>query len=229
MDTERDPGRQEGIDLTGTGSMSEPIEPGMPGSTGAALPPGSAEVRSRMTQESVIGNASGTAPSRSSGMEEEGNLAERGMERARNMAHEAEDRVREVADEAGDRLRDVGERASEAASQARRRAAEALDQAEDAIEEQTGLISTVRSNPLPALGIAFGLGFFLAGSDSGGRQSKRGGTMHRAMDQAKGAIMGAISAAAAEQVRSMLGKSGADQTGEQSRAGDTAGRGTARH
>lgn len=217
------------------GGTRDPLSPGTTGSPGSDLPAGSAEVHSRVTHGGAAGIGGGAASDRPLGGGGEQNLAERGMERAREMADQAGDRVREAADEVGDRARELGDRASETASRARHRAAEALDQAEDVIEERTGLISTIRQNPLPALGIAFGLGFMLAGSDSGSRGRKgsgSGGGMHRAVDQAKGALMGAISAAAAQQVRSVL----AGLTGEQGGSthtggarGTSAGSGPARH
>ncbi|HEV2132272.1 MAG TPA: hypothetical protein VGR27_14250 [Longimicrobiaceae bacterium] len=220
-----------------SGVGRDPLNAGVAGGPASDLPAGSAEVHSHITHggEAGIGGTQGGRGGVGGG---EQNVAERGMERAREMADQAGERVREVADEAGERARELGGRASETASRARHRAAEALDQAEDVIEERTGLISTIRQNPLPALGIAFGLGFMLAGSDSGSRGRKGSGrkgsgSIDKAMTQAKTAIISAISTAAAQQVRSMLsslqqgGQGGSTQTS--GARGTSAGSGPARH
>ncbi len=222
--------------MRGAGPTRDPLNAGVPGGPGSNVPAGSAEVHSRVTHGGEAGIGGGSSSERPLGSGTQGgggrggtgggeqSLAERGMERAR-----------EMADQASEQARELGDRATETASRARHQAAAALDQAEDVLEERTGLISTIRQNPLPALGIAFGFGFMLAGSDSGSRRRKGGsgrGGMQRTMDQAKSAVMGAISAAAAQQIRSLLagltGQHGST-THTGGAAGTTAGRGPARH
>lgn len=121
-------------------------------------------------------------------------------------------KVRDVAGQARDRLQgmagDLPNRVGDVTGQARQKAGEALGRAEQVLEER-GVLDRVRENPLPALGIAFGLGFLLAGSgdDSGKRGGARGrgGMLHDAKTQLKGAIMGGLSAAVAQEGRNLLG------------------------
>lgn len=119
----------------------------------------------------------------------------------------AMNRVRDVAGQARDRLQgmagDLPDRMGNLTGQARERAGEALDRAERVLEER-GILDKVRENPLPALGVAFGLGFLLAGSGDQ-VQGKRSTTLYKAKNQIKGAIMGGLSAAVAQEGRNLLG------------------------
>ena len=122
----------------------------------------------------------------------QGGLQERAVNRVRDVA----DQVRERAQEMTQNL-NLGERAGEA----RERAGQALGRAEEMLEER-GVLNTIRENPLPALGIAFGLGFLLAGS---GDEGKKHGAMYKAKHQLRGAVMGGLSAAVAQEARGLLG------------------------
>lgn len=96
-------------------------------------------------------------------------------------------------------------RAREYASQARDRAADALGRAGSGFEERTGLFRTVRDHPLAAVGVAFAVGFLAAGrTDSAGRFGK-------AKQQLRGALIGAISAAVAQETRNLAGIFGSDE------------------
>ncbi len=211
----------------------------MPGGPGGTVPAGSAEVHSRVTQDREPGLSArgaydqpggmGTPGGGRTGREGDRSLTERATDRARDLAEDAGERARELADEASERMHDLSDQAGEAASRARRRAGEAIDQAEDRIEAQTGLISTIREHPLRALGIAFGLGFMLAGSGSESKGRKRSGVMGKAQGQLKTAIMGALSAAAAEQIRSLLEGRGPDLGGAASGGRSPRAGGTPRH
>lgn len=143
----------------------------------------------------------GVQPSKGEGMSGKYDAAspatgtvEGAKERAGEMADQARDQVHHAADEARDRLADAKGRAEELVGQARSRAGDLLEQAEDSAP-----VRMARDNPLPALGIAFAAGFLLAGS------SDTGGRFGRAKQQIRGAVMGGVSAALAQEVRGMLG------------------------
>jgi ElaB/YqjD/DUF883 family membrane-anchored ribosome-binding protein len=116
---------------------------------------------------------------------------------AREQAHETMDQVRTKAEE-------LRGRAEETLGQARTRASEAIDRAESELEERTGVISMIRENPIPSLGIAVAAGYLLAGS----RSRKRGRVMNMATSQLRGAIMAGVSAALAREFRSIIDEQG---------------------
>lgn len=125
------------------------------------------------------------------------NFADQATDRAREMADEARERASDMADEARDR-------ASGMASEASRRLESVLGEAENRIEEQTGLISMARQYPLAAAGVAFSVGFLLAGSSRG----DRGGMMNNAMGQIRSALIGGVTAALSQELRSMMDEQG---------------------
>lgn len=109
----------------------------------------------------------------------------------------------EAARERGGEMRG---RIGNAAHRARDRAEDIFDDAEIAIEERTGALTTVRRNPVAALGIAFALGFLLAGDSE--ETEVRHPTVAKAKNQIKGAIMGGISAALSQQLRTFIEEQG---------------------
>lgn len=215
MATERNEGSQTGADLnapgfrTGAQRDTEGIEAGTTRSMANAgettpamgdMSPGTAEVHSDLRVERDTGfeaiAASGTAGSRS-------------------MQQEAKDRMRQATEQAQNVAGQAQQKAREMASQAQGKVNETLDRAETRLEE-TGIMDMVRNNPLPALGIAFGVGFLLAGSGDDEeeqqeprRRQKRkqggGGAMQSAKRQLKGAIMGGLSAAVAQEGKNLMG------------------------
>jgi ElaB/YqjD/DUF883 family membrane-anchored ribosome-binding protein len=116
---------------------------------------------------------------------------------AREQAHEKMDQVRNKAEE-------LRGKAEETLGQARTRASEAINRAESELEERTGVISMIRENPLPSLGIAVAAGYLMAGS----RSRKRGRVMNMATSQLRGAILAGVSAALAREFRSVMDEQG---------------------
>lgn len=121
------------------------------------------------------------------------------LEEAKGAAGE---RFGEMKDRVQGRAEELRGRAEELASQARGKAGELFERAESTIEGRTGAFTRAGENPLAALGIAFGVGFLLAGSGD----SK--GTVGKAKNQIKGAVMGGLSAAISQQLRSYIEEQG---------------------
>jgi ElaB/YqjD/DUF883 family membrane-anchored ribosome-binding protein len=119
---------------------------------------------------------------------------------------QAQDALGRTRDRAEGMVEDAKERASELAERARQGVGNAVDRAEDALEERTGALSFIRENPLPAVGIAFAAGFLLAGSGSDKRS--RRGIGGRVRNQVRGAVIGAVSAAFARELRNLTGIDG---------------------
>jgi uncharacterized protein YjbJ (UPF0337 family) len=126
-------------------------------------------------------------------------------------------RVRDAAGTVADRASDLGGRAKEAAgtvagragdlaSQARERVSGVAGRAQGVLEER-GVLNKVRDNALPALGLAFGVGFMLALSDN--RRVRPGSRMDRAKHELRGAIVAGLSAGAAQAAHQFLGQAGA--------------------
>lgn len=94
-----------------------------------------------------------------------------------------------------------------AARSARDRAEDALDSAR---ERSSGLLGRVtslaRDNPMAAVGVAFAVGFLLAGD--GDEEESRHPALLRVKNQVKGAILGGISAAVSQQMRSFIKEQG---------------------
>ncbi|HET7275015.1 MAG TPA: hypothetical protein VFI91_07525 [Longimicrobiaceae bacterium] len=113
------------------------------------------------------------------------------------------------ADELIDRASTLGRGASgrmgEFASEAGRRAGAVLEDAERTLEERTHLVSMTRQYPLAALGIAFAAGYVLAGR--GDREGARSRTA-KVANQMKGAVVGALSAAISNEIRSFVEEQG---------------------
>lgn len=107
-------------------------------------------------------------------------------------------------DQAKDRARHMAGQAQERLGEVRERATDVLDQAGTRLED-SGALEIVRNNPLPALGIAFGVGFVLAGS------SDTGGRMGKAKQNVKGAVLGSLSAAVSQQVKQLIDSQGGAQ------------------
>lgn len=118
-------------------------------------------------------------------------------------------RLRERAGDAFGSLRghgsDIRDRVGGAAGRARRGAEYIIDETEEILERRTNLLGTVRANPMAAVGIAFAVGFLLAGDRD---EPERPTSMSKARNQIKGAIMGGISAAISQQLRTFIEEQG---------------------
>lgn len=185
MGAERDPAGQTGPGLTGAGYGT--------GDSGGSMgdPTGGAEVRSGLhsgrggEELSALGFAEGSPAA--------GGVRERVTERARTVAQG----MRETAGT-------LGTRAGEVAGQARERLGELSERTNRALE-QRGLIARLQENPLPALAIAFGIGFLLAGGGRGGNVDTPTGRVRREL---RSALMAGLTAGAAQATRGFLQSAG---------------------
>jgi ElaB/YqjD/DUF883 family membrane-anchored ribosome-binding protein len=119
------------------------------------------------------------------------------------------DRAQDLYEDARERAGELTDRAGEYASQAGSRVSGALQRAEDQLEEQTGAISMVRQYPLAAAGVAFGVGFLMAGS-SRSRSSRRGGSglVGRASGQIRSAVLASVSTMLMREFQELLDEHG---------------------
>lgn len=118
----------------------------------------------------------------------------------------------ESADRAGGRARhlaeDLGHRASDAASAARERVSGLRDRANRVLERR-GVVDRLRDNPLPMLGVAFAVGFLLAGSDDRNSNTRAA----RARRELRSALVAGLSAGIAQGARGFLSEAGSEGSG----------------
>jgi hypothetical protein len=123
-------------------------------------------------------------------------------------------RVRDVAGRVGGPVRNLagnlGPRVSEAAETVRERTSNVRERAHTALEKG-GMLSRLRENPLPVLGVAFALGFLLAarGDDDEYGETNRG----RARSELRDALMAGVTAGLAQGARGFLSQAGSESTG----------------
>lgn len=103
---------------------------------------------------------------------------------------------------------DLGHRAGDAASAARERVS-GLRETTNRVLEKRGVIDRLRENPLPVLGIAFAIGFLVAGADDRNANTRAA----RARRELRSALMGGLSAGIAQGVRSFLNETGNEGSG----------------
>lgn len=146
---------------------------------------------------------------RSSTTGEYGALGFSGNAHTEGVAEKATNRISGVVDSVKDRAQDLSghaqelagqarERVGEVAGQARERASDALTQAQTFLDDQ-GVTDRIRQNPLPALGLAFGLGYLIAG------RSEHKGLVGRARGELRHAIVGGVTAVVAREAKGYLG------------------------
>jgi ElaB/YqjD/DUF883 family membrane-anchored ribosome-binding protein len=123
-------------------------------------------------------------------------------------------RLRDVADRVGGPVHNLagnlGPRVSGAAGTVRERASSVAERASTAMEKG-GVLSRLRDNPLPVLGVAFAIGFLLAsrGDDDDYGETNRG----RARSELRDALMAGVTAGLAQGARGFLSQAGSESTG----------------
>ena len=113
--------------------------------------------------------------------------------------------LEELAAGAKRRLDELADRAGSMAERLRDSARDRLDRAGATVDEHTGLIGLIRSRPLTALGVVFATGF-LAGLASS--PENHHWTVERARRRVRALIIGGVTAALAQELRSSLGIEG---------------------
>ncbi|HEU4455085.1 MAG TPA: YtxH domain-containing protein [Longimicrobium sp.] len=179
--------------MSGTGRDHAGMEAGTTRSMAMGDQPGTAEVHSGIA----------FAPESQQGT----------RERAAGKVRDVADTVTGAAGNLGGRARsvaeNVGEKAGDLASQARSRVSGLADRATTALDDR-GVLGKLRENPLPALGVAFAVGFLLAG---GGRSSANpGSTAARARSELRNALMAGVTAGLGQGARSFLRNLGAEDS-----------------
>jgi uncharacterized protein YjbJ (UPF0337 family) len=170
---------------------------------------GSAGLSGSAATGSTLGGSSAAMGDRSSTSGEYGALGFSGNAGAEGVAEKATNRISGVVDSVKDRAQDLSgraqefagqarERVGEVAGQARERASGALTQAQTFLDDQ-GVTDRIRQNPLPALGLAFGLGYLIAG------RSEHKGLVGRARGELRHAIVGGVTAVVAREAKGYLG------------------------
>ena len=152
------------------------------------LPSGTAEVRT--------GLHSGRTDEEYSGIAFAGTEPQGTRERVTAKARDVAGTVKERASELGERARSA---TSGVASQARGLA----DRAQSELQNR-GVLEKIRDNPLPALGIAFAVGFLLSGSSDRGT-----GKASRAKRELRNALVAGLSTGLAQGARGFLRQAGA--------------------
>jgi ElaB/YqjD/DUF883 family membrane-anchored ribosome-binding protein len=192
MAAERDELGSTGPGMSGTGRDQAGMEAGTTRSMAMGDQPGTAEVHSGIA----------FAPESQQGT----------RERAAGKVRDVADTVTGAAGNLGERARsvagNVGEKAGDLASQARSRVSGLADRATTALDDR-GMLGKLRENPLPALGVAFAVGFLLAG---GGRAGTPGSKTARARSELRNALMAGVTAGLGQGARSFLRNLGAEDS-----------------
>jgi hypothetical protein len=198
MAAERDQAGSAGSGMSGTGRDAGGLNAGTAGSSSMG--------------DHGLGSAEVHTGLHSGGSDEYSGLQFAGRETA-----SAGGRLRGAAETVRERVagpaRNLGARASEATSGVRDRLGGVRERANTALESR-GILDRLRENPLPLIGVAFALGFVLAGSDDADDEDGRPVTRaSRARRELRSALMAGVSAGIAQGARGFLNQAGSQGGG----------------
>jgi hypothetical protein len=197
MAAERDQAGTPRAGLSGAGRDTDALNAGTTGS--AAMGDrglGSAEVHTGL---------------HSGGSDEYSGLQFAGSERQGGVGGRARGAAAGVRERASSLAGSLGSRAGETASAARERMSSVRQRANTALESR-GLLDRLRENPLPVMGVAFALGFVLAGNDEWD-DDEPPTRASRARRELRSALMAGLSAGIAQGARGFLNQAGSEGGG----------------
>lgn len=204
MGAERNPGGEAGPGMSGPGYGAGDTSPDRMGDVTG----GTAEVHGGLHSHPADDFGASGGPRR----DEYGALSYGAGQENQSLGQRAVNRLQGATGTVRDQASNLGHRASDLAGTARDRAGELASQARDGMGsaltsaeswlENSGMLERVRQNPLPALGIAFGLGFVLAAR--GNNAIRHNPNINRAANQLRGALMAGVSAAVAREAKHFI-------------------------
>ena len=121
-------------------------------------------------------------------------------------------RLRGAAGAVRERVGELGGQARNAASTARERVSSVRQRANSTLESR-GVLDRLRDNPLPVLGVAFALGFVLAGNEGDDDDDRPLTRATRARRELRSALMAGLSAGIAQGARGFLNQAGSQGGG----------------
>jgi len=189
MAAERDEAGSTGPGLSGTGRDNAGLAAGTSGSAAWGDAPGSADVHAGIAFNPQSQHDEG--------------LRDRAASRVRDAAETVADTAGDLGQRARSFAGDVAGRAGDVASRAKDRMGAVADRAQSALEER-GWLDRMRENPLPVLGVAFGIGFLIAGGGRGGSKATR------VRGELRSALTAGLSAGLAQGARAFLRNAGAE-------------------
>jgi hypothetical protein len=103
------------------------------------------------------------------------------------------------------RLSDLGDRASGFAGRMRDGLQGGIHEAAERIDERTGIITTIKANPMATIGVAFASGVAIAALSA---PKERHWLLERARFQFRTALIGGVTGFLAQELRTLLGNDG---------------------
>jgi ElaB/YqjD/DUF883 family membrane-anchored ribosome-binding protein len=196
MAAERDQAGAPGAGLSGAGRSPEGMREATDGAPMREPTPGTAEVR---------GGLHSGGGDEYAGLQFARDADAGAAERVRGAARETREKAEGLGARARHLAEELGSRATGAASTARERVTDLRDRTNRTLERR-GIVDRIRENPLPVLGVAFAIGFILAGDEDRGSRTRGA----RARRELRNALMAGLSAGIAQGARAFFSEAGSE-------------------